>query len=108
MLFTTATFVLLFLPVVRAGCMFLGGGRPDWAAASLLVAALILSGWWMPQFTALLLLSSAVNFTRGVRIARVVSKLTVPVGPLDAHMHGSAVRNAIPEAAGAILRRTEP
>jgi alginate O-acetyltransferase complex protein AlgI len=70
MLFTTTTFVLLFLPLVLAGFFALGRRREDLAAAWLLVASLVFYGYWMPEFTSLLVLSIALNFAVGLRILR--------------------------------------
>ncbi len=72
MLFTTATFVLLFLPVALAGFFVLGRRSQRAAAAWLFGVSLFFYGWWMPKFTLLLLASIGVNFSLGLRIARVV------------------------------------
>ena len=69
MLFTTAVFVLLFLPITWAGFFALGSWRPKAGIAWLFLASLFFYGWWMPEFTALLLLSIAVNFFLGQRIS---------------------------------------
>lgn len=68
MLFTTTTFALVFLPLVLAGYFLLGRRSPLAAAAWLLLASLFFYGWWMPEFTWLLLLSIVVNFWTGLRI----------------------------------------
>ena len=67
-LFTTATFAFLYLPVVLAGFFILGHRSPKWAAAWLLAASLFFYGWWMPEFTLLLLASIGANFVVGLRI----------------------------------------
>ncbi|WP_298235063.1 MBOAT family protein [uncultured Azohydromonas sp.] len=72
MLFTTATFVLLFLPVALAGFFVLGRRSQRAAAAWLFGVSLFFYGWWMPKFTLLLLASIGINFSLGLRIARVV------------------------------------
>jgi alginate O-acetyltransferase complex protein AlgI len=72
MLFTTATFVLLFLPVALAGFFVLGQRSQRAAAAWLFGASLFFYGWWMPKFTLLLLGSIGINFSLGLRIARLV------------------------------------
>jgi alginate O-acetyltransferase complex protein AlgI len=68
MLFTTTTFALIYLPLVLAGYFVLGRASATAAAAWLLLASLFFYGWWMPEFTALLVLSIAVNFCIGLRI----------------------------------------
>jgi alginate O-acetyltransferase complex protein AlgI len=70
MLFTTTTFTLLFLPLVLAGFFALGRWWDDLAAAWLLVASLVFYGYWMPEFTLLLVFSIALNFVVGLRILR--------------------------------------
>jgi alginate O-acetyltransferase complex protein AlgI len=72
MLFTTAAFLLLFLPVTLAGFFAIGRRSHAGAAAWLLLASLFFYGYWMPAFTLLLLLSIAVNFVTGRHIARRV------------------------------------
>jgi alginate O-acetyltransferase complex protein AlgI len=69
MLFTTAQFVLLFLPITLAG--FFSAARHSHAAAAawLFMASVFFYGWWMPVFTWLLLASIAANFLVGLRIA---------------------------------------
>jgi alginate O-acetyltransferase complex protein AlgI len=69
MLFTTAPFILVFLPITLAGFFLLGRFR-KLAAAWLFAASLCFYGYWMPAFTLLLVASIAVNFTIGTRIAR--------------------------------------
>ncbi len=68
MLFTTAAFVALFLPIVLIGYYLLGRRSGTWAAAWLFAASTFFYGYWMPEFTLLLLGSIAVNFTVGQRI----------------------------------------
>lgn len=70
MLFTTAAFVLLYLPIVLGGYFLLGWRRPGLAAGWLAAASLFFYGYWMPAFTLLLLASIAVNFGIGLAIAR--------------------------------------
>jgi len=71
-LFTTATFICLFLPVVLAG--FFGIARFSHAGAALwlFVASVFFYGYWMPEFTVLLLGSIAGNFLVGSRISKLV------------------------------------
>ena len=78
MLFTTAQFVLLFLPVTLLGFFLAGRHSHKAAAAWLFVASLFFYGWWMPVFTWLLLASISVNFVVGLRIAK--SLATRPSG----------------------------
>jgi alginate O-acetyltransferase complex protein AlgI len=73
MLFTTSTFVVLFLPIVLFGFFTIGRWSPSWAAAWLLGASLFFYGYWMPEFTLLLVASIAVNFRVGQGIARALS-----------------------------------
>jgi alginate O-acetyltransferase complex protein AlgI len=70
MLFTTATFALLYLPLVLAGYFLIGRRSADGAAAWLFAASLFFYGYWMPAFTLLLLASIAVNFVCGLLIQR--------------------------------------
>ncbi|MBI3154387.1 MAG: MBOAT family protein [Burkholderiales bacterium] len=69
MLFTTATFAFLFLPAALAGYFLLGRWSARAAAAWLLAASLFFYGYWMPEFTLLLLASIGANFAFGMRIA---------------------------------------
>ena len=68
MLFTTAVFACVFLPVVLAG--FFAAPSERLAAGWLFMASLIFYGYWMPQFTVLLLASIVANFSIGTRIAK--------------------------------------
>jgi alginate O-acetyltransferase complex protein AlgI len=70
MLFTTVPFVLLFLPLTLAGFFLAGRRSPNAAAGWLFLASLFFYGFWMPEFTLLLLGSIAANFGVGLRIAR--------------------------------------
>lgn len=70
MLFTTVPFVLLFLPLTLAGFFAIGRRSHNAAAGWLFLASLFFYGFWMPEFTLLLLGSIAVNFWVGLRIAR--------------------------------------
>ncbi|MBX3643367.1 MAG: MBOAT family protein [Rubrivivax sp.] len=73
MLFTTATFALLFLPSVLLGFFLLGSRSPSLAAAWLLAASIFFYGYWMPAFTLLLVGSITVNFLVGARIGVAVA-----------------------------------
>jgi alginate O-acetyltransferase complex protein AlgI len=68
MLFTTATFILLFLPITLAGFFLIGQRSRSAAAAWLLLASLFFYSYWMPEFTLLLLASIATNFWIGLRL----------------------------------------
>lgn len=76
MLFTTATFVLLFLPAVLAGFFLIGHYTMKGAAFWLFGASVFFYSWWMPEFTLLLLASIAVNFTTGKHIAQNLEEPT--------------------------------
>lgn len=68
MLFTTAAFLLLFLPIVWCGFFLIGKWRESWAASWLFLASMVFYGVWMPQYTLLLLASIGLNFYLGQRI----------------------------------------
>ena len=68
MLFTTAVFVCLFLPVVLAGFFFIARYSHSAAATWLFAASLFFYGYWMPEFSLLLLASICGNFLVGKRI----------------------------------------
>jgi alginate O-acetyltransferase complex protein AlgI len=68
MLFTTTTFAFLYLPVVLAVFFLLGHRSPSQAATWLFAASLFFYGYWMPEFTLLLLASIAFNFLVGQRL----------------------------------------
>lgn len=65
MLFTTAAFALLFLPLVLIGFFLIGRRSQKGAAAWLCLASLFFYGWWMPVFTLLLVASISLNFMLG-------------------------------------------
>lgn len=69
MLFTTATFAFLYLPIVLVGFFACGRRSQTLAALWLLLASLFFYGYWMPEFTLLLLGSICLNFLIGQRIA---------------------------------------
>lgn len=69
MLFTSAAFVLLFLPISFVGFFLLGKRSPNAAATWLFVASLAFYGVWMPEYVLLLLGSIAGNYWIGLRIA---------------------------------------
>lgn len=68
MLFTTATFAFLFLPLALAGYYVLGRLSHAGAALWLFAASVFFYAYWMPEFTLLLLGSIGVNFALGQRI----------------------------------------
>lgn len=70
MLFTTATFAFVYLPLLLLG--FFAVARVSHIAAAWWVFAgsVFFYGYWMPQFTLLLLGSITVNFFVGMRIAQ--------------------------------------
>jgi alginate O-acetyltransferase complex protein AlgI len=69
MLFTTAVFAILFLPIVVAGFFLIARRSHYLAAFWVFAASVFFYGYWMPQFTVLLLGSIAVNFLIGRRIS---------------------------------------
>ncbi|MCW5661951.1 MAG: MBOAT family protein [Burkholderiaceae bacterium] len=69
MLFTTPAFILLFLPITLAGYYLLGRRWHLAAAGWLLAASLFFYGYWMPEFTLLLVASISCNFAIGRHIA---------------------------------------
>ena len=73
MLFTTATFVFLYLPTVLLGYFLLGRRSGTLAAAWLFTASVFFYGDWMPAFTLLLVGSIAVNFAVGGRIGQALA-----------------------------------
>lgn len=70
MLFTTLAFAVGFLPLVFAGFFLLGRRWPSAAATWLFLASLFFYGYWMPQFTGLLLASIVTNYVIGGAIGR--------------------------------------
>jgi alginate O-acetyltransferase complex protein AlgI len=69
MLFTTAVFVFLFLPLALVG--FYAAPWPRIAAAWLFASSVFFYGYWMPEFTLLLLGSIVCNFIAGRRIGEL-------------------------------------
>ncbi len=78
MLFTTATFAFLFLPIVLIGYYLLGARSRSLTTLWLFIASLFFYGYWLPEFTLLLLLSIAGNFVCGVAIARANGRTDPP------------------------------
>ncbi len=77
MLFTSLAFTLLYLPAVFAGFFLLARVSQDWAAIWLFLASVFFYGYWMPEFTLLLLGSVVWNFMVGTRIGHFMAH---PVG----------------------------
>jgi alginate O-acetyltransferase complex protein AlgI len=69
MLFTTAVFAMLFLPVVVAGFFLIARRSHYLAAFWVFAASVFFYGYWVPQFTLLLLGSIAVNYLVGTKIS---------------------------------------
>lgn len=69
MLFTSATFICLFLSIVLAGFFCIARFNHDAAALWIFVASVFFYGYWMPEFTLLLLASIAGNFLVGKKIS---------------------------------------
>lgn len=70
MLFTSALFSLLYLPIVAAG-FFLLGRTPRAAAAWLGLASVYFYGYWVPEYIVLLLTSIVVNYGFGIIIGKL-------------------------------------
>lgn len=68
MLFTSALFAWVYLPVVLAGFFAIGRWSEAGAALWLFMASLAFYAAWMPEFTLLLLASICFNFVVGRRI----------------------------------------
>ena len=69
MLFTTATFICYFLPIVWAGFFVVARFNHKAAAFWLFAASVFFYGYWMPEFTLLLLASITGNYLIGEKIA---------------------------------------
>ena len=68
MLFTTAPFAFVYLPVLLIGFFAIARASHLAAAAWVFAASVFFYGYWMPEFTLLLLASVALNFFVGMRI----------------------------------------
>lgn len=73
MLFTSAAFFWVYLPTVFIGYYLVGQRSPAWAAGWLFLASVVFYGYWMPEFTLLLLSSIAWNFCVGSNIGKLGS-----------------------------------
>ena len=73
MLFTTAAFICVFLPVTLIGFFAIARFSHARAALWLFVASVFFYGYWMPVFTLLLFASITGNFWVGTRIASLAN-----------------------------------
>ncbi len=73
MLFTTAAFAFVFLPIALLGFFALGHWTGRGAAFWLFLCSVVFYGYWMPEFTLLLLASIALNFFIGRRITTALT-----------------------------------
>ncbi|MBB1075259.1 MBOAT family protein [Rhodoferax sp. 4810] len=80
MLFTSALFAWLFLPLVLAGFFSIGRWSEGGAALWLFVASLVFYAAWMPEFTLLLLCSIVFNYRIGQHIGASQSKAWLTFG----------------------------
>ncbi|WP_230971094.1 MBOAT family O-acyltransferase [Nitrogeniibacter aestuarii] len=69
MLFTSAAFAFLYLPVVVGVYFLLPAKCRRWGAAWLFAASVFFYGYWMPEYVVLLLGSIVWNYWVGLRIA---------------------------------------
>jgi D-alanyl-lipoteichoic acid acyltransferase DltB (MBOAT superfamily) len=77
MLFNSYTFLLLFLPVVLAGCFWLAHARgPHAAALWLTFASFFFYGWWDARYVPLLAASVAFNYGAGQALLRSSGRRT--------------------------------
>lgn len=74
MLFTSALFAWVYLPIVLAGFFLVGRWSERGAALWLFLASLVFYAAWMPEFTLLLLASITFNYVVGQRIGAVRSR----------------------------------
>jgi D-alanyl-lipoteichoic acid acyltransferase DltB (MBOAT superfamily) len=90
MLFNSYTFLLLFLPLVLAGCFALASRYPPGAAPWLVFASLVFYGWWDPRYVPLLAASVGFNclagrlivshegrFARGILILAIATNIGI-------------------------------
>ncbi len=81
MLFYTATFCIIFLPIVLV--LYLGFLKlitPEWAKSWLVLCSFCFYGYWEPVYTILLLSSISVNYLIGVRLIESESRILLAVG----------------------------
>ena len=70
-LFTSLVFFVAYLPTVFIGYYLLSRHAPIWAAGWLFAASVFFYGYWMPEFTTLLIASICWNYFVGTRIGRL-------------------------------------
>lgn len=80
MLFTSAIFAWVYLPIVLAGFFVVGRWSERGAALWLFLASLVFYTAWMPEFTLLLLISITFNYVVGQRISAQKSKSWLTFG----------------------------
>ncbi|MDP3168467.1 MAG: MBOAT family protein [Hydrogenophaga sp.] len=80
MLFTSALFAWVYLPIVLAGFFIIGRWSERGAAAWLFLASLVFYAAWMPEFTLLLMVSITFNYVVGQRIGALRSKAWLTFG----------------------------
>lgn len=73
MLFTSALFAFVYLPIVFTGFFALGRYSQRYAASWLFLASVVFYGYWMPKFTFLLIGSICFNFWVGSRISSLMT-----------------------------------
>lgn len=71
MLFTSSAFFWIYLPTVFLGYYLLGRYSPIWAASWLFLSSVAFYGYWMPEFTLLLLGSILWNYWVGTNIGKL-------------------------------------
>lgn len=74
MLFTSALFVFVYLPIVFIVFYALGNYSSKYAIGWLFLASLVFYGYWMPEFTILLISSICWNFWVGARISKIIQQ----------------------------------
>lgn len=81
MLFNSAVFLAVFLPIVLLGfCLLAGTGRRRLAAVWLTVGSLVFYGWWNPAYAPLLIGSMLFNYLLGGYLLRHRSRLVLALG----------------------------
>lgn len=81
MLFNSAQFILILLPIAFAGFAVLGSrGWSDAAKLWLVLVSLVFYSWWRPENLPLLVGSMAVNFAIGTKLASQPSKPLLAAG----------------------------
>lgn len=65
MLFTSAQFIFLYLPIVLAGFFLIGSFSRPLAAAWLTLGSLFFYGYWDAKYVGLLLISISMNYSLG-------------------------------------------